>query len=98
MNIGFGEPHAYTGGVAFDVCVDEDVIGTATNAGTPRRMFRLDVTDEWAIDEYLLEATFDFKASTPVNALFGLPPVAFSQIRASSPFIPLPRRKHNEPI
>ena len=60
MNIGFGEPHAYTGGVVFDVCVDEDVIGTATNAGTPRRMFRLDVTDE-----YLLEDTFDFKAATP---------------------------------
>ena len=65
MNIGFGEPHAYTGGVVFDVCVDEDVIGTATNAGTPRRTFQLDVTDEWAIDEYLLEGTFDFKAATP---------------------------------
>ena len=61
MNIGFGEPHAYTGGVVFDVCVDEDVIGTATNAGTPRRTIRLDVTDEWAIDEYLLGDIFDFK-------------------------------------
>ncbi len=68
MTIGLGEPHAYAGGVASDVCVDEDVIGTAANAGTPGRTFRLDVTDEWAIDEYMLQDRFDFNAVTVADA------------------------------
>ena len=70
VNIVFGEPHAYAGTVAFDVCVDEDVIGMTTNAGTPGCRFRLHVTDDWAIDEYMLDDTFDFEAATVADALW----------------------------
>ena len=35
---------------------------------TPNRTFRLVVTDEWAIDEYMLQVTFDFRAATVTDA------------------------------
>lgn len=50
--------------MSFAVQVDNDVIGTASNALTPNRTFRLTVTDEWTIDEYLLQKHFDFKVVT----------------------------------
>jgi len=47
MNISFGEPHkARAGSVAFEVYVDDDWIGRATNALTPNCPFRLDITEE----------------------------------------------------
>ena len=69
MNISFGEPQpARTGCVSFAVRGDDDAIGTTTNALTPNRTFRLVVTDEWAIDEYMLQVTFDFRAATVTDA------------------------------
>ena len=47
--------------MSFAVQVDADVIGTASNALAPNRTFRLTVTDEWTLDEYLLQKHFDFK-------------------------------------
>ena len=69
MNIGFSEPQTVrTGCVSFAVQVDDDVIGMATNTLTSNRTFRLTVMAEWAIDEYLLQEHFDFKAVTVADA------------------------------
>ena len=63
MTVGFGASRTTRAGcVSFDVYGGDDVIGTAARA------FRLIVTDEWAIDEYMLQDKFDFRVATVVDA------------------------------